>query len=98
MKRRATAGKARHREVETAPEEMNGTALANKACAEKFEDPIGLQKNLPKTARVFGIVLCVDPVFVEANRVWDLVWPCADFDVDPESGQRRHDGRVEICH
>ena len=56
MRRRRTSGKARDREIETAPEKMHRTAFAAEAGAKLFQDPIGLQKDAPEAVGIRGIV------------------------------------------
>ena len=46
MARRATAREARHREIETAPEEMHRACLAEKAGAELLEDAVAVDEDL----------------------------------------------------
>src|SRR5205823_10988682 len=50
MTRRAPAGKARHGEIEAAPEKMHRARLAKEAGPKLFEHPIGVRQYLEKAA------------------------------------------------
>src|ERR671919_276064 len=73
MRWRRPSGKARDRQIEAAPEEMHRTALATKARSELLEHPIALHQNAPESIGVFPIVRAVLVVFIERDRVLNLV-------------------------
>ena len=57
MERRAASGEPGRGEIETAPEEMDRTRLAEEAGAEELEDAIGLHERAPEAmggGRVIG--------------------------------------------
>ena len=79
MARRAAAGKARHREIEAAPEEMHRARLAEKAGAELLEHAVGIDQDLQEAPHRIGIVggmrLCPAktasaPAIRSASRRW----------------------------
>src|SRR5215208_2221362 len=70
---RRTSGKARHSQVETAPEEMHRTAFAAKVRSEFLKHPIALHQNAPESVGVFPIVRPMLFIFIERNGVLNLV-------------------------
>src|SRR5262249_33259187 len=56
MWRSRSAGKARHGQVEAAPEEMHRTAFATKPRSKFLKHPIDLHQNPPESIGVFLIV------------------------------------------
>ena len=56
VKRRGAAREAGHREIEAAPEEMNGTRLADEAGAELLEDAVGIAEDLQKAPHGLRVV------------------------------------------
>jgi hypothetical protein len=88
-KRRRAAGKSRHRQIETAPEDMHGAAL-------RAEGAIDLQKDPPEMARIFGIISCMGSLLAKTNWVRDLVGPLTNFHFYPEVSQTCHHGHIKI--
>jgi len=93
---RWAAGKASHRKVEAAPEEMNGAAFAHEARPELVEDPLGGDEDTPESADGLGIVRSVDVVFVKGNRVGYFYRPAPDFDRDSRGLQQRKEFTIEV--
>ena len=96
MRRRAAAGKARHCQVEAAPEEMHRAHLADKAGAECSENPVGLHQDPPEAVDVFGVIGAVLPILLERYGIGDLDRRRPNPDVEPERLQPLHDLAVEI--
>src|SRR5512138_3731230 len=92
---RRTAGKARNREVEAAPEEMHRARLAEKTGAELFEHTIAVDEDLLEALHGFGIIGRMRRVLRESCRVRQFVWHFVDDDVDSDVVQCRHDCCVE---
>jgi hypothetical protein len=61
VQRSRAPGKARHREIEAAPEEMNRADFAEKARAELLEDPVRLTSARQKRCTWYYIGTSVDP-------------------------------------
>src|SRR5258708_39716284 len=97
MARRAAAGKTRHSEIETAPEEMHRAGLAEEAGAELLEHPIGVDKNLKKAPHRVRVVGGVLVILREADRLRQFVRHLVDHDVNAELGENSHSSRVETC-
>ena len=97
MARRRTAGKARHRQIEAAPEEMHRTRLAEKAGAEMGEDLAGGEQHAPETVGIVGIIGCVHRILLERNAIGDLARHRRDVNIDGEFAQRdrRHLHRIQ---
>src|SRR5262245_4651841 len=68
-----SAGKTRHSQIEAAPEEMHRTAFSTKARSELLEHAIALDQNAPESIGVFPVVRAVLLVFIERNRILNLV-------------------------
>ena len=73
VRRCRTSGKTRDRQVKTPPEEMHGTAFATKPGAKLFEHAIALDKSVPEPGGVFGIVSAMFFIFIERDRILNLV-------------------------
>src|SRR5882724_7810026 len=95
MARRAAAGKARHREVETAPEEMHRARLAQKSSAELLEHPVGARENPEKAPHGVAIIGGVSIVVRESDWIRQFIRHLVDDRVDAKFGKRRHDQGVE---
>ena len=50
------AGKSRHRQIGSPPEEMDRAALANEAGAENFKNPVALQEHAPEAIGVIRVI------------------------------------------
>ena len=98
MFRRATAGKARHRQIETAPEEMHGAAFADEPCAEKLQDAIRLEEHLPKTVRELTIIGAMNRIAAEGDCIRDLGGKLIDLDLDASPSELRHHDFEEAGH
>jgi hypothetical protein len=66
---------------------MHGAALADEAGAEELEQAIHLQKDLPETARIFGIISCMGSILAKTNWVRHFVGPLANLHFYPEVNQ-----------
>src|SRR4029078_5266061 len=73
MRRGRPSGKSRHSQIEAAPKEMHRAAFATKTRSELLEHPIALHQNTPESISVFAIVRAVLFVFIERNRILNLV-------------------------
>src|ERR1051325_1098575 len=95
-RRRAAAGKARHREIEAAPEEMHRADLAGEAGAEGREDLIDFGKRAPEAGALLRVVGGVNAVLIQPDLIgdFDRYWP--DMDVDTERVQSTHEFGVEL--
>src|SRR3979411_631119 len=95
MPRRAPARKARHREIEAAPEEMHRARLAEEGGAELLEHPIGIDqylKETPHSVRVVGGMLVV---LRKPDRLGQFVGHLVDGDMNAKLRERCHDRCVE---
>src|SRR5947209_2169330 len=88
MQRRGAAGEARHREIEAAPEEMHGTAFADKPRAETLQDALRLHQRPPEKPRRVRIVRAYRGVLVERFWVGHLVRDAIDLYGDAEGLER----------
>src|SRR6478672_7406229 len=79
------AGKARDREVEAAPEEVDRAYLADKARAEHLQDAVGLRQRLPKPLNHHRIILRMGSVLVERYGIRDFIRHGPDVDLDAET-------------
>src|SRR5262245_2125748 len=93
--RRATR-EPRHREIKAAPEEVNGTHLPDEARAKKSEQAIDLHQRLPESLDHCGIVLGVDAVLLERNRVLNFAGHGPDVRLNANLPQAGHNLRVEV--
>src|SRR4030088_3645583 len=95
MARRAPARKARHREIEAAPEEMHRAGLAEEGGAELLEHPIGIDQYLQETPHSIRIVGGMLVVLRKPDRLRQVVGHLVYCDVDAEFGEIRHDRCIE---
>src|SRR5690606_2341436 len=79
MRRGLATREARHRQISTAPEVMNRTALADDLRAEIFENAFGLHEDAPISVCVFGIVRAMNIIRIEPNRIRKLAWHRIDL-------------------
>src|SRR5712671_6626195 len=63
------AGESRHRQIETAPEEVYGATLAQKQRAKLLEHRVARSNDLPEAPRRIGIIGPVKSIFRERNRI-----------------------------
>src|SRR5579864_3839391 len=94
--RRPAARKARHGQIEAAPEEMDRTRLADEPPPKLLEDGVGPQQDAPESMRVRRIVRGVPGVLFKANRVRVLRWLRPDPDIDREPLERPYHVVIEI--
>ena len=78
-----------------APEEMDGTRLADEATAKLGEQPMGLTQAMPEGPRVVEVIARVLVVLLEGDRDVDLDRRRPDRHVDVERRQAIHDGSIE---
>src|SRR5437868_4097177 len=71
-RRRPPSGKTGHREIEAAPEEMDGTALAHERAARDGEDARDVYENLPKLIRGDRVIGVMREVLIEPDGRRDL--------------------------
>src|SRR5450631_1024557 len=95
MARRAPAGKARHRKVKTAPEEVHRTRLAEEAGAELLEHGIDVDEDLEKTPNRFWIVGGVPVVLRKTDRLRQFVRHLVDICGNAERGEIGHHSGIE---
>src|SRR5258708_33743233 len=81
---RRPPGKAGDREVEAAPEEMDGARLAGEGGSEMGEDFVRREEDAPKTAGIGAIVGGVGMVLIEENGIGDLARARRDPHVAPD--------------
>ena len=75
---------------------MHRTAFATKPRSEPLEDAVALHKNPPKPIGVFAVVRAVLLVFIERDRVFNLVRHVVDLDRQFQIIQRLHDSLIEL--
>src|SRR5262249_17064943 len=97
-RRRRATRKAGRREIEAAPEEVNGTRFANEAGAKLLEYAVGLQQRTPEAVRPDRIVVCVASIEVKGNCILDFAGHSPDVHLDAEPLEARHDLTVELRH
>ena len=77
-------GESGHREIEAAPEKMNGARLAEERSLELLQRAIGREQHTMKAPHVFRIVSLMHVVFRERNRIRNFVRTAADGDVQAQ--------------
>ena len=77
---------------------MDRTALAEEPSAEFLQHPIGLNEGSPEPPRRVGVVGTVHVVFVERQRVRDLVRDRTDLQSNAERSQQVQVAAVEVRH
>src|SRR6266498_919350 len=60
-------------QIETTPEEMHRTALADESCAKFLEDKVGGQYYAPKAIGVLRIVGCMSLILMQWNRIGNFL-------------------------
>src|SRR6185437_8588032 len=96
MRRRRPAGEARHRKIETPPEEVHRARLAEEAAAEELEDAICLNEHAPERVCRARVIGGVDVIAREWNCVRDLVRRLDDAHVDAHAAQELEDPPVKV--
>ena len=94
--RRPASRETRHGEIEAAPEEVHGAALAQEVAAEALEQRCRGQQDAPEGVRGGRVVGRVDRVFLETDRVRDLDRHRPDLHRKAGTLEHRHDGLVEV--
>src|SRR6266700_3523074 len=77
-------------QVEAAPEEVDGTALAQKRRAVALHDGFGLHQDAPEALGVDGVVGGVDLIFITANGMLHFARQGVDRDLDAQGVQASH--------
>src|SRR6516165_12389535 len=95
-RRRGAAGKARHRQIETAPEEMHRTRLPDEAGTKFIHHAIGLQQGQPEFLSVDRIVLRMGAVPVERYGILYFTRHRPDVNVDSETLEALHEFIIEV--
>ncbi|MEZ5475187.1 MAG: hypothetical protein R3E72_09330 [Steroidobacteraceae bacterium] len=95
---RRAARKARHSQIERAPEQMDRTDLAEKAGAKRGQHPIRLHQRLPEAVHGVGIVARIRCVALERRRDLDLDWARENIDLDGELAQAVYKLSVKRGH
>jgi hypothetical protein len=94
----APTGEERHGEVEAAPEEVDGTALAHKRRAEALHDALGLGQDAPEALGVERVVGGVDFIDIATNGTLHLAGQGVDGDLDTQRVQAVHEFAVKRGH
>src|SRR5512132_2770314 len=98
MRWRRPAGKPRDRQIEAAPKEMHRTAFATKARSELLKHPIALHQNAPESIGVFPIVRPVLFIFIERDRVLNLVRHLVNRYRQMKLVESLHHSPIKICN
>src|SRR5207244_5713907 len=96
MRRGGASRKPCDREIEAAPEEVNGTDLAVKARAKAPEHIRGRNEDAPASVHVLGIVGSMSFVDIEGYLALDFHRFAVDPDRHPDRSQRLHHGTIKI--
>src|SRR5581483_4896891 len=96
MLRRPPSGKARHREIEAAPEEMHRGDLAEEGTAEMREHMVGGEQDAPEAVGIIAIIGRMHAILGKRDGIRDLVGHCVDADVEPEIGERGENLHIEL--
>src|SRR5258708_10041659 len=89
MRRRLSAGKARHRQIKAAPEKMHRAHFAEKAGSKMRKHVVGRQQDAPETVGIVAVVGGVGEVLIEWDAIRDLARHCLDGYLYPDVGTRR---------
>src|SRR5262249_47221777 len=98
MRRRPSSGKARHGQVETAPEKMHRAHFAEKAGAEITEYVVRREQYAPEAVGIVAVVGGVRIVLIEWDAIDNLARHRRDAYVDPERGKRGKQLGEELRH
>src|SRR6266516_2924031 len=91
----ASSRKARDRQVETPPEKMDRTALAEKRGAELLEDLVDLHQDAPEAVGIDGVLGGMHLIFITSNGMLHLTGHRIDRDLDPQGVQAGHEFPVK---
>jgi hypothetical protein len=86
-RRCASAGEARHRQIEAAPEEVHRARLAEKAATELVEDVRDRDHRAPASIGIVGIVGGMDGVLLEGDGIGDFDRHGPDVHIDAQCGE-----------
>ena len=98
VERGGAAGEPGDGQVQAAPEEVDGTDLADEPAPEHLEDPCRLHERLPEPLRLRRVVGRVALVGVERDRTRDLDGHRPDRCGQAELVEERHQFGVEAGH
>src|SRR4030095_6520291 len=98
MYRRNTSGESSHRQIQDAPEEVDGAALSDEARTEFAKDPVGLSQHTPEPFGILRVVRGMRFVLVERNSIRHLIRPLADLDRQAKTRQLLHQAPIEDGH
>ena len=96
MRWRRPSRKACHSQIEAAPEEMHRTAFAAKARSEFLEHAIALYQNAPESIGIFLIVRAMLFIFIERDRILNLVRYLVNCDRQMKLVESPHQSPVKI--
>src|SRR5436190_8291993 len=96
MRWRRPSGKARHRQIEAAPEKMHRTAFAAETRTKFLENTIGLQKHAPEAVGIFQIISGVFLIMIERDRFQRFIRLHSNLYFNPELSQVGHDLTIKI--
>src|SRR6266581_9375030 len=82
-------------QVEAAPEEVDGTALAQKRRAVALHDGVGLHQDAPEALGIDWVVRGVDFIDITANGMLHFAGQGVDGDLDAQSMQASHEFPVK---
>src|SRR6266496_3621836 len=91
----APSGKQGERQVEATPEEVDGTALAQKRRAVALHDGVGLHQDAPEALGVDRVVGGVDLIDITANGILHFAGQGIDGDLDAQGVQAGHEFPVK---
>src|SRR5262245_26019677 len=92
------AGKARDREIKTAPEEMHGACFAKEGGSEAREYLARRKQHAPEAIDVLGVVGRMYGILLERDAVGDLARHGHDVCFNVELAQRDQQVFVEFGH
>ena len=98
MQWRAAAGKPRHGQVETAPEQVHGTDLAEEAGTKALQHPVHRHAGAEEARHRLGIIGSVGMVVGKGNRIGKLVGGAMKLGAAAEPYQHVAETRVEAGH
>src|ERR1700736_3200323 len=94
--RRSSSGEACHGEIETSPEKMYRTDLANKSGAEFLEYLIDPHQDTPELMHGFRIVRRMCAILLKRNRIGNLAGHCPYLHRHTEFGKSIHEFLIEL--
>lgn len=96
MERRAAAGEAGDGDVEAAPEQVDGAALAEEGRAEALEHAVDRQQRLMEARDRLGVIGAVAVILGEGHRVGDFVRAAVEARRAAEVGDQPAELLVEL--